>query len=612
MGIIPKKKPELEVLDESRAHRNSYHLRGQSHSSALRNVTRAGEHSPSDETNRHSGQKGTFLRRLSSVPEQKQYSKKADDLVDSAKCLLFSLYSLQPHLDTAVALAKNNKSRRASLERYKHQGSVQLEHLDQSLHDLEDAVGKNKSKNIQKHARKTVCRALHASITLFIQIGGILTQNIAEFVAHGDKRRLRGLIVALWGSLNEQRNARRKLIHASSPQDTLGNLRSESQASTRVLRDDALTPTQDHPRLGRRSRNGSVSQKLQNQPNIAAIVNSRPNTSHSTVPSTVNSRSSSRTGMYYPSSASSFTNTPRSGDSFGANLFPPRSRAGSVSANPERARRTQEEQDQFERIYKTLSKAVEKGMSAIHQLESRFIRSLDEAHKPWVKSEVRQLWDNIVQRTHACGESTEALKRRLDTLRVNDPTMRNSSNLWRLVKNFSESYIRLVSILKANRGLVTDASTILRPSYKLITEAVALIGESPWEKLQNDSLPPSQVNSRAPTPVQSYPLTAIHTQNMPPSMVPPPSMATHQQYQHRRPNGSNGSAPGSTSSPFGANIPATPMSAALGPAAQATVPKTPASSSGSMAGMFEGNVFQRADTLLQHGQTSFRRPSGAP
>ncbi|KAL9629387.1 MAG: hypothetical protein Q9164_006903, partial [Protoblastenia rupestris] len=85
-------------------------------------------------------------------------------------------------------------------------------------------------------------------------------------------------------------------------------------------------------------------------------------------------------------------------------------------------------------------------------------------------------------------------------------------------------------------------------------------------------------------------------------------------YQHRRTaNGSNGSVTAPTTSPFNTTVPATPLSAALGPAAQATVPTTPASGGGSMAGMFEGNVFQRADNLLLQGQTLvFRRPGGAP
>jgi len=52
----------------------------------------------------------------------------------------------------------------------------------------------------------------------------------------------------------------------------------------------------------------------------------------------------------------------------------------------------------------------------------------------------------------------------------------------------------------------------------------------------------------------------------------------------------------SSTSPQSVPLPATPLSAALGPAAQATVPSTPASAYSDR--FFAGDVFQRADTLL--------------
>ncbi len=49
-------------------------------------------------------------------------------------------------------------------------------------------------------------------------------------------------------------------------------------------------------------------------------------------------------------------------------------------------------------------------------------------------------------------------------------------------------------------------------------------------------------------------------------------------------------------------LPMTPQSAALGPAVQATVPSTPQSAT--YNGMFSGNVFERADTLLSINSSS--------
>ena len=50
----------------------------------------------------------------------------------------------------------------------------------------------------------------------------------------------------------------------------------------------------------------------------------------------------------------------------------------------------------------------------------------------------------------------------------------------------------------------------------------------------------------------------------------------------------------------------TPQSAALGPAMQATVPKTPRNDS--FAAAFHGNVFDRADTLMANPGKSMSRP----
>ncbi|KAL2104671.1 hypothetical protein VUR80DRAFT_9902 [Thermomyces stellatus] len=56
-----------------------------------------------------------------------------------------------------------------------------------------------------------------------------------------------------------------------------------------------------------------------------------------------------------------------------------------------------------------------------------------------------------------------------------------------------------------------------------------------------------------------------------------------------------------TSASEGAQVPVTPQSAALGPAVQATVPSTPQSASFSV---LSGNVFERADALLNYGGLS--------
>ena len=607
MGIIPKKKPELEVLEESKAHRNSFHLRGQSHSSALRNVTRANDHSPTDETSRHSAQKGTFMRRLSSVPEQRQHERRTDNVVESAKGILFALHSTQPHLTSMLALTKDLRSKRLSVGQLQKQATAQLENLDRSLQDLEYAGGQSRS--TQKSARRVVCRVAHAAIAAFAQITGILMQNIQHIVQHSDRRYIRSLMLVLWGSLNEQRNARRRLQTQPAPPKTLRSLRSPSLASERSLRDDALTPTQDHPRPETRMRSGSVTREVYQHQSLAGVVHSRPTTSHSNISSRASSRSSSRAAFYYPSSATTI-GTPLSGESFGSNVFPSRSRAGSVSLNPER-RQAQIEHDQFERIHVTLTKAVQEAMYAIAFLEPRLSGKLEDTRRGLMPLETKDLWTRMLNRMRTCSDTSHALRQRLQSIKVNDPIGRNSQAFWQQVNRFIACYADLVDSMRpAKRYIESELKAPLLKVHSTNTDIAHLIQHSPWESTSKESLPSSQVSSRAPTPVQNHQRRPIHTQMMPPPVpITQPSMATHQQYQHRRPNGSNGSASSAVSPYNNPNIPATPLSAALGPAAQATVPKTPASAS--MSEAFQGDVFQRAEYFLQ-GQSAqmARRPSG--
>ncbi|KAL9099627.1 MAG: hypothetical protein Q9163_004902 [Psora crenata] len=615
MRSIQKKQPGLGSLDEGKAHRNSYHLRGQSHSSALRNVSRAGDQNEGDAVGPDSSQKGIFIRRLSSVPEQRRQVHLQDDLIETAKGILYSLHLVQPYLSSMVTLVKDSKAKRSSLERYQHQASVQLEHLDQSLHDA-SLLG-DQSKNAKRAARKMICRATHACIAVYGNIAGLLLKNIKQLVMDGDPRYIRTLMLLLYGSLNEERNARRRLALKQTKHRPIDF--ASTKASTepaRVNRDDALTPTQDHPKIGGWWSNHSIGQKSLNHANLDAVLSSHGSApTYSAVTSRTNSRSNSRVCLHHIPLSTSVLSTPQSGESFGPGFLVSRSRSGSVRADYECTEQAQIEQDQFERICRTLNRAADQGLEVITGLEPRFLKSLDKSRKQYTPLDIRNLWATVVRRTRLCGETSDSLKRRL---KANDPDARNAPDFWRLAMRFIDTYGNLLASLRQARQLnQIDPDLrhvlrdVLRPVHDIAVEAGTLIKHSPWNRFTAESQPPSQVQSRAPTPVQNeYSIAHIQTQMMPPP-VPTLSTANYHGYSHGRVNGSNGSVTGLTTSPHNHNVPATPLSAALGPAAQATVPSTPASGGGSMAGVFEGNVFQRADNLLLQGPTTmFRRQGG--
>jgi small subunit ribosomal protein S23 len=123
-----------------------------------------------------------------------------------------------------------------------------------------------------------------------------------------------------------------------------------------------------------------------------------------------------------------------------------------------------------------------------------------------------------------------------------------------------------------------DVLQILRPVQQAVKEVGVLIDASPWKYLAAP-----QASSAAPPP--SITQAMIHT-------------GLQQALSGMSVNVSV-SPSGPTSGPYVTPLPATPLSAALGPAAQATVPSSsivnPARN-----GMFigNGNVFDRADSNM--------------
>jgi hypothetical protein len=117
--------------------------------------------------------------------------------------------------------------------------------------------------------------------------------------------------------------------------------------------------------------------------------------------------------------------------------------------------------------------------------------------------------------------------------------------------------------------LPSEIIITLRPVQKASREAGRLIEASPWSFL-------ADINANQP---------AIYG----------PPLQT-QQAQHQQSASTSLLQPNSGLSPQSVPLPATPLSAALGPAAQATVPSTPVSTYSDR--VFVVDVFQMADTLL--------------
>lgn len=231
-----------------------------------------------------------------------------------------------------------------------------------------------------------------------------------------------------------------------------------------------------------------------------------------------------------------------------------------------------EEERIFEKIFCQLTAAYTAALQALPHARRHFMRNLEVAEQNQEYEDIRMLWNNLIRRCRVCLEVSEALGLRLSNMKIKEPGggIRNQREFWQLCKTFMHSFVELVTDMREVRSmhlLPPEVIVILRPVQKASREAGRLIEASPW----------------------SY-LADMAPGNGPPAIYGPPlpSQTPHHQNPHH-PQLNTSLSPSIT-------LPATPLSAALGPAAQATVPSTPASAYSDK--FFEGDVFQRADSLL--------------
>ena len=590
MGMVPKKQTDLTILDETRVNRNSYHLRGQSHGSALRQGLRGGHVSPSNTLSGSEDQRGILGRPLSSLPRQRLQDIPRPKIIETAQGILYSLNLVHQHLSVLFPVIKEEKSKRSSLERVYHNAAIRVEHLDQELSKcMRDAA---QGLGFTDASRRTVRQATHACILTHQPMAQLLTRSVGQLAEDADPKYLRTLMLLLYGSLNEifnsnQISGRDRLAKKAQEIDVkeVTHIKATpSEAEPSRIRDHSVTPTRDRPKPERRWRNGGSIQQPSSHIDLHVALGTQ-----TAVPLYLNgrSRSNSRTGMLHSSSANSAVSTPRSGESFSSARLAPRSRSGSVTTTfattPEQARMEKEQRLQFEQIFIILKKSAEQGLQIIPQLQSFFKDAAEASQRQYTHEKVRELWLTLVNRNRMCLSMSEKLKKRLSIIKLNDPEARNARDFWRLVKGFVDSYSSLLASLREARLLnlvPSDMRHQVRPVHKFATEAASLITNSPWNRLTFE----------------------VEPQTRPPSLAPTPAPTG---YQAHRTRGSGGSNAAASSSPYTPSVPATPLSAALGPAAQATVPATPASAS--LNRSFEGDVFQRADSLLSMQNAMYQR-----
>lgn len=598
MGALSRK-TELGTLDETRPYRNS-HFRGLSHGSLFRSTQPGGldgsnSSSPGSPEPEHRRARDSYTRRMSSLSEHRDDNYQ-DPIIDGAKGILYSLFQIHPLISTLINVLKEDESRRNSLELVFYNASTHVHQLNEALENAGNVPNGGGDFNMTMH--EAVKRECETCIMAYIHVGTQLRHNLEKIIKYGDSRYVRSLMLNVYGSLIELRNAcigfgiavrvrkesvssRSKLTQSDSASVGSGPERPPTTAT-------AAAPMKERAQTVRRFRSDTTIQHAQTNLPTAFIPTTQVLSSTAspglTTPNSVifasgqRSRSSSRSNTLLNSAALA---TPRSGEAFPAPL--PASVINRI--NPLTGLDEAEEERIFEKIFHQLTSAYGAALQALPVARRQLSRCLELAEEARESEEVCMLWNNLLRRCRVCLETSEALGLRLSSMKVKEPGggIRNQREFWQLCKTFMQCFVDLVTDMRDVRNLhllPSDIIVVLRPVQKASREASKLIEASPWSYL-------ADMSATNPPPIYGPPLQTQNQHNPSGSFIP-----------------SAGSLGGlSNTSPQSVPLPATPLSAALGPAAQATVPSTPASAYSDR--FFAGDVFQRADSLLS-------MPSQAP
>lgn len=214
-----------------------------------------------------------------------------------------------------------------------------------------------------------------------------------------------------------------------------------------------------------------------------------------------------------------------------------------------------EEEIQFERIFMSLRRSADLVLQTLPRLTAQLSDGLNMAMQQRAPIQLVH-WKGLIATFTSIIEHTEAMRNRIYSVNLRDPTMRFQAGLWNPCISFIASWEQLISKLTSLRNKVPlppDARARLKPIHQSMKETTTAIYQSPWHQLVTNSAARAEALS---------PMTPI-----------------------------------------------TPQSAALGPAMQATMSSTPQSAS--FASAFHGNVFDRADALLANPGISMSRSGSA-
>ncbi|KAL8935275.1 MAG: hypothetical protein Q9216_005509 [Gyalolechia sp. 2 TL-2023] len=666
MGMVPKKKNDLGTVAENQQNRNSFHLRGQSHASALRDWSQTEDISPSTTNGNQASRRylsdvthpsRTFVSHLTKSRKRRKQRLKPN-FVDSAIGVRYSLSTLDQITNALIQSLQSRPQKNWSrVKDAQHDASFRIDSLHHSVNMLiHEGQSDRATRSSRKRSATLSLNACHSAIARYSRLANLLLDQSSQVMADGVKMYIRTLVSHVLGSSVE-------ICHAFHPsgqsskrttitQKRFTSKRIPSQVTRRALhdeplRDQSLTPTRERPVTARRIKNWNSPQQpdfLNSLKSSAAVVHqppgqptsslaSQPTPTHSivsqpAVPLYLNgrSRSNSRADQYnIPSSTdSNFALSPAmTPSSLGAFSIPGtplnRSRSSSIAAGAHGGRLTPGSstpyfendsalQTQFDKIHRLLEQTVAHSRKALPTLKEHFIRALDEAQTDLDRAHCEQ-WARRIRTCSLASELCAIVHKRLQAVVRSsspDPSWTDKS-FWDLAKKFLATISDLLQDVRAafrEGNTHPELVALMRPVSNLSRATSHEIRDSQWGSGNSNN------NNNNTT---GFLAGAAGFGGGGGGAVSPGSVVSTTASSSGGGGGGGGSVFGhhrqrrsSGENSYAASIPPTPLSAALGPAAQATIPSTPAGS-GTLERSFQGGWGERADALLQMQQTMVYR-----
>jgi hypothetical protein len=410
MGIVSRKPSDLGTVDESKLNRYS-HYRGLSHGSAMGgtngtngSITSRSPASPADST----ALRATYVRRLSSLPERKRKSSSPDPIIEGAQGILFALFQVHPLIQNLLGLARDGTNKRTSLERVFYNATTHVEELDRHLQHY--ITYSEEDEELSPRTNENVLRACSACVSAYIHICSLLSGNVEALLANGDPRYIRHLLLLVYGSLVEVRNAGSDLF-VDGVSDMMSDMRisrisEESEDTIRGHpRDKSVTPTRDRPSTNVRLRSTTV---VQHSNNFRLATDPTPQL-HS--------------GPRYANVDSAAS---RSGDSF-TSYIPSSTKPGMDFTEEDRL---------FEKIFLQLQKSSDMAIRNLPIVYNHFHEGMKINGQMSKPETTIQFWHVLIQRNGASLQKAEALKHSLSLIVLKDPGIRSQGAFWDLCRSF--------------------------------------------------------------------------------------------------------------------------------------------------------------------------------